>query len=366
MATADRYARQRLIPGIGDVGQARLASARVVVVGLGALGSVAAELLARAGVGSGDGGGLVLIDRDVVELSNLQRQVLYATGDVGKPKAQAAAERLAAVNPEARVTPLAIELSSVNIAEVLGVEAGTRTNLIVDATDNAQTRYLVNDASCEWGIPWVYGGAVGTQGRVAGFVPGGGGTPCLRCLWETPPAAGELPTCDTAGVLNTITTIVAAWQVQIALRLLAEPGWLPTKLITIDAWSMRTREVEIGSEERCGCCATATSGAVREFLHAPPAATVTLCGRDTVQVSPPGGKGGATRLDLNEFARRWEAAGLTGVRATAFLLRGELAGAGKVGGAGVSVSLFADGRLLLQGLADPATARGWYDRLVGS
>jgi adenylyltransferase/sulfurtransferase len=344
----DRFGRQVLLAQVGQTGQARLEGARVVVIGVGALGSVVAELLGRAGVGR-RGGELVLVDRDVVELSNLQRQLLFAAEDVGVPKAAAAERRLRTIDPGLSVRAVVSDLSSVNVAEM--VEGA---DVIVEATDNAQARFLVNDIAVKSGKPWVYGGAIGAEGRVAGFRPGKqGGGGCLRCVFRTPPSPGELGTCDTVGVFNAATTIVGAWQAQVALRMLLEPEWVPQHLLSLDVWTLRVTTLSLGEgqDPACPCCA----GGKYEFLDAPPPPAVSLCGRDTVQVLPPvmlGGRG----LDLAEVERRWQVLG--GVRRTPFLL--------KLDAPEIAATLFPDGRLLLHGLKEPASARAWYDKLVGS
>lgn len=346
-ASFARYARQMRLPQIGAEGQRRLAGSSVLVVGLGALGSVAADLLARAGVGR-----LRLLDRDVVELTNLQRQTLYSAADIGSPKAHAAAARLAAVNPDIAITPLATDYTP---ASALDLSAGA--DLLIDATDNAQTRYLINDVSLELAVPWVYGGAVGTEGRAAAFKPlaareSGG---CLRCLFPTPPGPGELPTCDTAGVLNTATSLVATLQVNFALRLLLDPDYQPAELLTLQLWPFSLRTIAL-TDLGCPTCREGR----REFLRAATPPLVTLCGRDTVQVAPTTRPGAP--LDLAELERRLAPVGT--VQRTAFVLRITPHEAPHV-----QATIFPDARLLISGLAltsDLAPARGWYDRLVGS
>ncbi len=205
-----RYSRQSRFAGLGPEGQRRIRAARVAVVGLGALGSVQADLLARAGVGA-----LRLIDRDFVEISNLQRQTLYEESDAAEalPKAVAAARRLARVNSEVQIEPLVGDLSPRNIDETLeGVD------LILDATDNFETRYLINDFAVRGGIPWVYGAAVGSYGLKLAIVPGL--TACFRCVYPEPPR-GAQPTCETEGVLGPVTAAIASLQTGDALKILA-------------------------------------------------------------------------------------------------------------------------------------------------
>ncbi len=211
----NRYHRQTLLPQFGAEGQARLAAAPVLVVGCGALGSVLADQLVRAGVGY-----TRVVDRDVVEITNLQRQVLFDEADArdGAPKAIAAARRLAAVNSSVVIEPIIADVHARNVEEIAGVgEAGGawKADLILDGTDNVETRYLLNDVSIKHGVPWVYGACVGTEGRVMLVRPGK--SPCLRCIFPEPPGPGELPTCDTAGVLGAASAVVASLQVAAAL-----------------------------------------------------------------------------------------------------------------------------------------------------
>lgn len=340
-----RYSRQVRLAQVGAAGQARLSRASVLVLGLGALGSVVAELLARAGVGR-----LLIVDRDVVEPSNLQRQTLYTPADVGSAKAEAAERRLRDINPDVDVQAHGIDADAGWLLAHLPA-----VDVAVDATDNATTRYILNDAAVACRRPWVYGGAVGTQGRAAAFAPERGGA-CLRCVYPTPPAPGELETCDTAGVFSGVTAAVAAWQVQLTLRLLLEPNWSPRQLVWLDGWSLRTGTLDLG-ETGCDTC----RGTTRAFLHTPPAPAVQLCGRNTVQVRParPG------RTDLIEVERRWRSLG--SVHLTPYLLR-VLGPSPDLPEGVVRATLFADGRLLLEGpiaAADVARLRSVYDRLVG-
>src|ERR1019366_9198861 len=241
----DRYHRQKLLPFIGDDGQARLDKSRVLLVGCDALGSVIADQLVRAGIGH-----LTQVDRDIVELTNLQRQVLFDEADArdGVPKAIAAGNRFKAINSSVTIEPIVMDVHSGNIEELAGVLPSSRSgrpegalastaaeqsapsgrplrgvDLILDGSDNVETRYLINDVAVKHGIPWVYGACVGVEGRVMLIRPGQG--PCLRCVFPNPPEAGELPTCDTAGVLGPAAAIVASMQVIASIQFLT--GSLP-------------------------------------------------------------------------------------------------------------------------------------------
>ena len=258
----DRYSRQILFPQIGESGQQKICDARVAVVGCGALGSFQAESLARAGVGY-----LRLIDRDYVDISNLQRQWLYSEADAKAetPKAIAAARRIHELNSEIEVIPYVADLTPSNAEELL-----SDCDLILDGTDNFETRYLLNDISVKFSTPWVYGAALGSYGIVMPVVPEQG--PCLACVYPEPPA-GAQPTCDVNGVLNSITAAVAALQVGISLRLLV--GWenFHSFVQTIDVWSGEMRRIA-PEADRGAQSAAAANSAIWKGLNASRSACV--------------------------------------------------------------------------------------------
>ena len=335
----DRYHRQTLLPQVGPAGQRRLAGASVLIVGVGALGTVVAESLARAGVGR-----LTLADRDVIELTNLQRQTLFAEADVRSPKAVAAAGRLRAVNGEIDVRPAVIDVAADNVEHLID-QSGAM--LLIDGTDNVATRYLVNDVAVKRHLPWVYGGCVGVEGRVMAVVPGV--TPCLRCMFPEPPTAGEVATCDTSGVLGPAAGVVANLQAAAAIRLLVG-GPPPTKLVTIDAWSWRLREIDVADARRDDC---PTCGLRRfNFLNAPAAQTATLCGRGTVQVRTHAVAGFSLDSAESLLRQRFD------VDRNPYLLRTTLE-------PGLSLTLFADGRALVHGTGDVTLARSLVGRYLG-
>ena len=338
----DRYHRQRILPQVGDSGQQKLALATVTLIGCGALGTVLAEAMARAGVGR-----LILVDRDLVELTNLQRQTLYAESDAAesRPKAVAAAERLALVNSSISIEPRPMDVDSGNIQQLI---AGA--TLVLDGTDNAATRYLLNDAAVKAGIPWIYGAALAMEGRVMPILPGRG--PCLRCIFRDMPPAGELDTCDTAGVLGATAGLVANLQSALAIRLLVT-GEAPLQLHAIDAWDGRVQAVDV-SEARdpdCPCCGKRDF----EFLARPPADSAALCGQDAVQIRPPK----SVKLDLAALAGRLSKAGR--VQALPMMVRFV-----PTERPDLKLSAFPDGRLIIQGTRDVAEARSIYARLIGS
>src|SRR5215467_8762910 len=244
----DRYSRQMRFPGIGTEGQNRLLESHVTLCGCGALGTVLANALVRAGVGY-----LRLVDRDFIETNNLQRQVLFDERDVAEnlPKAEAAARKLAAINSSVYVEPVVTDIDRTNILELVG-----DADLILDGTDNFEIRYLINDAAVKLGKPWVYGGSIGSHGQTMTILPGQ--TPCLRCVFEAAPAPGEAGTCETAGVLGPIVNVVARLQATEALKILAgRLDQVNRDLVYIDVWENELRRIKIAAllgKVDCPCC----------------------------------------------------------------------------------------------------------------
>ncbi len=343
-----RYQRQILLPQIGEIGQAKLEKARVVLIGCGALGGGLAEQLVRAGVGW-----LRLIDRDVVELTNLQRQVLFDEADSqsGTPKAIAAARRLANVNSTVKVEPIVADFHAGN-AEALAGIVGERPDLILDGTDNAETRYLINDLCVKHGVPWVYGAVVGAEGRVLAMRPPQ--TPCLRCIFEQPPGPGELPTCDTVGVLGPAAAVVAGLQAAAAIRLIVgNMHELETELLTLDLWTNRFHSMSIDGAKRSDC--PACGKRFFEFLDRRSGNGVSLCGQNAVQVRPPSTN---VLLDLDRIADRL--GGVGEVTRTPHLLRCSLHT-----DATIRLVLFPDGRLIVHGTNSLERAKSVYARYIG-
>lgn len=338
-----RYHRQMLLPQVGEPGQRRLAAARVLLVGCGALGTAAADQLVRAGVGH-----LTLVDRDIVELTNLQRQTLFDERDAADetPKAVAAANRLRAVNSSVEIVSRVADVHAGNVEDLLK----PRPDLIIDGTDNVQTRYLLNDVSVKHGIPWIYGAAVSVEGRVMTVTPGV--TPCLRCVFPTPPSPQDLPTCDTAGVLGMATAIVGAYQAIEALKLLTGQPSDPY-LIRLDLWSPRTHVVSLAEARRtdCPCCG------LHRFDHLESRSNdaAALCGRNAIQVRPPN----PTELSLASLAERLAPAG--DVRRTPHFVKITLRDP-----AGVTLTIFPDGRSLIHGVTDLGRAKSLHARFIGS
>ncbi len=337
MLPPDRYSRQIRFSPIGPVGQAKLTSASVAIVGCGALGTFQAGALARAGVGK-----LKLIDRDTVELSNLQRQWLFDETDARdqSPKAPAAALHLLRVNSAITVEPLAVDLNAANIEDLL-----EDVDLILDATDNFETRFLINDFAVERGLPWIYGAAVGSYGLAFPILPGHG--PCLRCVYPDPPS-GAQPTCETAGVLNSITSMIAAWQTALATKLIvAGAAALPLKLATFDCWSFETRQVRVSVDANCVCCGQRRF----QYLDGRTRAPISLCGRNAVQIHE-------RHAALDLAALELQLAGLGTLRRNDFALRFSPSDQHEL-------TIFPDGRAIIKGTQDIGVARSLYARFLG-
>ncbi|HHY95447.1 MAG TPA: thiazole biosynthesis adenylyltransferase ThiF [Firmicutes bacterium] len=335
-----RYSRQVLFLEVGPAGQEKLSGSKAVVVGLGALGTGVAELLARAGVGS-----IRLIDRDYVEESNLGRQSLYDEDDCRQmlPKAVAAARRLQRVNSEVDYEPQVQDLSARNAEEAI-----RGASVVVDGTDNFETRYLLNEACLKNGIPWVYGACVGSTGMTFTILPHRG--PCFRCFLPTVPAPGVLPTCDTAGILGPAAAAVAALEVGQALRvLLSKVDESCTLLKYLDVWGGELLSLPLARNQDCPCCVRG------EFPYLEGSAgsnTTVMCGRDMVQVVP----GTPVALSLSEVADRLRRAGT--VTRNEFLVKAVVDDQ-------VELIVFPDGRALVKGTREAGAARAVYARYLG-
>lgn len=342
---AARYSRQVLFGPIGEAGQARMRAARVTLIGCGALGTALADILVRAGVGF-----LRIIDRDFVELNNLQRQTLFDETDAteGIPKAIAAAERLSRVNSDVIVEPVVADAHAGNIEAFI-----QGANLILDGTDNFETRYLINDAAVKHAIPWIYGACVAAEGMVMPILPRV--TPCLRCVFDRPPPPGTGQTCDTAGILGPVVQIVAALQAIEALKVLTDHlDDLIRRLVQINVWSgeFQTFEMQRAYDDgECPCC----KHAVFDYLDGRETGqSVSLCGRGAVQVRPPSDR----IVDLNAIAEKVSAVAKTPPKVNRYLLRFEVER--------YRFTLFRDGRAIIQGASEPDEGRSAYARYIGT
>ncbi len=340
---SDRYSRQMNYHPLGREGQQRLGQGRATLIGCGALGSMIANLLVRSGVGY-----LRIIDRDVVELNNLHRQVLFDETDVaeGLPKAEAARRKLAAINSTVIIDAEVTDAHSGSIERLID-----GADVLLDGTDNFETRYLINDAAVSRGIPWVYGGVVEGHGTVMAIVPGK--TPCLRCVFPEPPAPGETETCETVGVLGSAVAVIAAFQATEAMKILAgRSEALHHRLIHVDVWGGRLEAMNAGPGRQaadCVCC-----GARRfEFLNERSSTTAVLCGQNALQITPAAG----ASLDLGELADRL--AGVADGRPVVnrFMLKCTVDRCELV--------VFRDGRAIIKGTHSSDEARCLYARYIG-
>jgi len=345
MSTRDipeRYSRQVRFPGLGPDGQRRLLEGKVTLIGCGALGTVLANALVRAGVGF-----LRLVDRDFIETNNLQRQILFDEQDVASnlPKAEAAARKLRLINSGVTVEPVVTDVDRTNVLDLV-----RDADVILDGSDNFEVRYLVNDAAVKLGKPWVYGGCIGSHGQTMTILPGQ--TPCLRCVFEAAPAPGEAGTCETAGVLGPVVNVIASYQATETFKLLAgRLDRLNRDLVYVDVWENVNRRIKIANllgKVDCPCCQRRRF----EWLEGEHGShTTSLCGRNAVQVA----HRSATRLNFEELARHLEA--LAEVSYNRFLL--------KFVAEGFEFTVFPDGRAIIKGTSDVDRARTLYARYIG-
>lgn len=334
----DRYSRQMLFKPVGRKGQEQLLNSKVLIIGMGALGTAAANHLARAGVGH-----IVFCDRDYVEQSNLQRQMLFDEDDVNAflPKAAAAEKKLKKINSSIKIEGYVTDITADNILEFMN-----DADVVMDGTDNFETRYLINDAAYKYNIPYIYGGAVSSRGMTAAFIPGK--TPCLRCTFPTYDAEGQ--TCDTVGVLSPLVDIVASLEVTACLKLLTgNAADLPEQLMTFDLWQNHHFSVKLGTpDDQCPTCrlkqfpSLNSSGRDR---------VTTLCGRETVQITH------TSPYDLDAWTERLEPL-VKSVKKTPFLLRALLH-------EGETLVMFPDGRTLVQGTEDTGRAKSLFAKYIG-
>ncbi len=340
---SSRYSRQTLFAGIGPAGQERLTRARVLIVGCGALGTNLANLLARAGVGY-----LRIADRDFVEENNLQRQTLFEEDDAtkGMPKAVAAARRIGHINSQVTVDAHTTDVTAENIEDLLD-----GADLALDGTDNFETRYLLNDACLKMNIPWIYSGVIASYGVSMPILPHE--TACLRCVFPTRPLPGTTPTCDTAGVLNGIVSVVTGMTATEAIKLLVgATDRLARGMTWIDLWENTHERLELPRMDDCPACGRG------EYAYLDAALDengVSLCGRNAVQVRPQQAMRGS-ELDLAALAERLAPVGE--VASNGFLLRLRVDG--------YEVMIFPDARAIIKGTDDPAVARTVYARYVGA
>ncbi len=339
----DRYVRQMRYPPLGEEGQRELSSSSVLLCGCGALGSVLANTLARAGVGR-----LRIVDRDFLELNNLQRQVLYDENDVAAelPKAVAAQRKLQAINSQIDIEAVVADVDSGNIEGFLD-----GADMILDGTDNFETRYLINDAAVKHNLPWVYGGCIGAEGQTMTILPGE--TACLRCLMQDAPPPGSTPTCDTAGILGPIINVVASFQACEAIKILSgNRSAISRSLTVIQMWDSRVRQVDLSTLRENVDCPTCKGRDFAWLDGERGSHTAVLCGRNAVQLSFP------DRQQVSLDALAEQLAGVGTVTRNTFLLR--------VAVDKYEITVFPDGRAIIGGTDDVAEARNAYAKYVGN
>jgi adenylyltransferase/sulfurtransferase len=336
--TIGRYSRQLLLEQIGSKGQEKLLQSTALIIGCGALGSTAASLLTRAGVGK-----LLIADRDVPELTNLHRQFLFDEEDVtnGLPKAEAAARTLRRINSTVQIIGLVTDITAFNIEDLV-----RDVSIVVDGTDNFETRYLINDACIKLKKPWVYAGVIGTTGMTMNIFPEEG--PCLRCLFPEPPPPGSLPTCETFGILNTIPALIASIQATEACKILVHSKMVSHEIAHIDVWHNSFQRLKVYRSEKCPACVTRTF----DFLSKRKTVWVSkLCGRKAVQITPP------TKPEFS-FERLSKLLSHVGEVTYNDLLLKALIDE-------YELILFRDGRAIVKGTDDESVAKGVYTKYIG-
>ena len=340
-----RYAKQIRFPGIGLGGQKKIAASRVVLIGCGALGSVSANSLARAGVGE-----LLIVDRDFVELDNLQRQVLYEERDIGQPKAIVAQDKLQRINSEISVEAKVMEVDFRNIHVLL--QEPRLADIVIDGTDNFEIRFLINDACVKFGVPWVYGGCLGAEGQVMNVIPRETG--CLNCLMlDGPPTPGTTATCDSNGILSTIINIVASHQVNEALKLLSgNRERMSSYLHVFDLWANRNHQIDVSSLREKVNCPTCKQEKFVWLSGQQGSQSTVLCGRNAIQIR----SSNPTPIDLGQLASRLKNAGR--VEQNPFMVRFFVED--------YVINVFQDGRAIINGTEEKSTANKLYAQYIGA
>ncbi len=336
----DRYSRQVRFDPFGEAGQSRLGASSAALVGCGALGSIIAERLARAGVGR-----LRLIDRDWVEESNLQRQALYTESDAATslPKCVAAAQHIAAINSNVCTETLVEDITFENISDSVG-----DVDLIVDGTDNFQTRFLINDFAIQTKTPWIHGGCLGASGQVLTILPGD--TACFRCLLPEPPPPEAIQTCDTAGVLGPAVGLIACWQAAEAIKILSGNADSACRgLIILDSWETQTRVVSLKRQATCPACVLGELNYLSGQHHSE---TTVLCGKNAVQIQSPDFAG----ADYSAIEKRLSSVGQV-VRNPYFL---------RLTVEDFVITLFVGGRTVVEGTTEVSIAKSLISRTLGA
>lgn len=339
----DRYIRQMRFAPLGEAGQRKLAAARVLLCGCGALGSVLANTLVRSGVGF-----VRLVDRDFLELNNLQRQVLFDEDDVRAelPKAIAATEKLRRINSQVQIEPLVVDIDATNIEKL-----SADVDMILDGTDNFETRFLINDMAVKHRLPWVYGGVIGCEGQTMTILPGE--SACLRCLMSEPPPPGATPTCDSAGILAPIVNVIASMEANEAIKILSGNAKAASRFLTVfELWENRIRQIDVSKLRDSVDCPACKRGELAWLDGRRASQSAVLCGRNAVQLSPPE----PTAISLD--AMQAKLAGIGRVTRNKYLLR--------LAVDDYLITLFPDGRAIVGGTDDIAAARTVLAKYIGS
>ena len=335
MPVNDRYSRQILLKNIQEDGQKKLAKSNVVVIGCGALGTTIANNLVRSGIGH-----VKIVDRDIVELNNLQRQNLFDEDDIGLPKASTAAEKLEKINSDIKIDYVVDDVNHRNIERII-----KNMDMVLDGTDNMLIRFLINDACVKHGIPWVYGGAIETYGMTMNIIPDK--TPCFRCVVHDLPEAGLLPTCDTVGVLNPIPCIIASIQNTEAIKILLDKN-INKNLLTYDVWNHDFHSIEVKRKKDCVCCVKHNF----EFLNAEKKETmISLCGRGAIQITP----ANSMKISFEELVEKLQKVG--DVENREIILRFKISD--------YELNIFRNGRTIIMGTNDMKTAKSLYAKYIG-
>lgn len=335
MPVNERYNRQTLLKNIQIEGQKKLAKSCVVVIGCGALGTTIANNLVRSGIGH-----IILVDRDIIELNNLQRQNLFNENDIGLPKASIAAEKLKVINSEIKIEYIIDDVTHKNI-ETLIKDA----DVVLDGTDNMLIRFLINDVCVKHNIPWIYGGAIETHGMTMNIIPNK--TPCFRCLIQDLPEAGSLPTCDTVGVLNSIPGIIASIQSTEAIKIFLKKN-INKDLLIYDIWSHNFQKIRIKRKKDCECC----SNHNYEFLNAKKKETmISLCGRGAIQITP----AKSMNISFEDLAKNLQKLGDVEIRE--IILRFKVPG--------YELNVFRNGRTIIVGTNDKKVAKSLFSKYIG-
>ncbi len=335
MLVNERYSRQILLKNIQIEGQEKLLNSKVVLIGCGALGSNIANNLVRAGIGY-----LRVVDRDIVELNNLQRQNLFEESDIGSSKAGTIAERLRKINSEVKIESIADDVNNENIEKII-----KNMDVVLDGTDNMLVRFLINDACVKHDTPWIYGGAIETYGITMNIIPHK--TPCFRCLIQNLPETGSLPTCDTVGVLNSIPEIIGSIQSTEALKIILGKN-INKNLLTYDVWIHNFNNISIKKRNDCECCGKHNF----EFLNAKKKETIiSLCGKGAIQITP----ANEVKISFEDLGKKLQKLGE--INYHKLILRFKIPG--------YELNIFKNGRTIIIGTNDKKIAKSLYAKYIG-